>query len=93
MFQTVGELFMFLSFLFSFHPMAVCILFTLSSLFRPPDFFDAGQVPSDTDPTEEGSKTKIMADILPEGFFDDPKLDAKVKHLLIVIISPDEQSS
>ena len=28
---------------------------------------------------EEEEKPSAMADILPEGFFDDPKMDAKVR--------------
>ncbi|XP_067680900.1 zinc finger protein 830-like [Haliotis asinina] len=42
----------------------------------PSDFFDKGSKPSG-DAVEE--KPKTMADILPEGFFDDPKMDAKVR--------------
>ncbi|XP_046370408.2 zinc finger protein 830-like [Haliotis rufescens] len=42
----------------------------------PTDFFDKGSKPSG-DAVEE--KPKTMADILPEGFFDDPKMDAKVR--------------
>ena len=30
---------------------------------------------------EEETKPSAMADILPEGFFDDPKIDAKVRLL------------
>lgn len=38
------------------------------------DFFD-----SEVEPTEaETAHSKKMSEILPEGFFDDPKLDAKV---------------
>ena len=41
------------------------------------DFFDSGVQPSSTEADEaEGDKT--MANKLPEGFFDDAKLDAKV---------------
>ena len=46
------------------------------------DFFDAGVMPSASvskDAAEaEETKPSAMADILPEGFFDDPKQDAKV---------------
>ena len=38
------------------------------------DFFDSGVKREEI--TEE--KPKTMADILPEGFFDNPKADAKV---------------
>ena len=46
------------------------------SLFLP-DFFDPGNEPTDTKP--EASHSKKMSEILPEGFFDDPKMDAKVR--------------
>jgi len=36
------------------------------------DFFDAGVEP------EASTSTNIIAEQLPEGFFDDPKMDAKV---------------
>lgn len=44
------------------------------------DFFDAGVMPSasTSKDSEEEKKPATMADVLPEGFFDDPKMDAKV---------------
>ena len=44
------------------------------------DFFDAGVMPSasTSKEPEEEPKPSSMADALPEGFFDDPKMDAKV---------------
>ncbi|XP_059171395.1 zinc finger protein 830-like [Physella acuta] len=43
----------------------------------PADFFD-----SEVEPTEaEAAHSKTMSEILPEGFFDDPKLDAKVRNV------------
>ena len=38
------------------------------------DFFDSGMAPSSKE--EEPVKNE-MSDVLPEGFFDDPKMDAK----------------
>jgi len=44
------------------------------------DFFDAGVMPSaSTSKVEEEPKPAAMSDKLPEGFFDDPKQDAKVR--------------
>ena len=46
------------------------------------DFFDVGVMPSAStskEAEEEEQKPSAMADILPEGFFDDPKMDAKVR--------------
>jgi hypothetical protein len=40
------------------------------------DFFDSGVKKHEA--TEEEEKPRTMADILPEGFFDNPKADAKV---------------
>merc|ERR1712226_858059 len=50
----------------------------------PSDFFDQGVVPSQgqvTKATKEGDDVKVdtMAEKIPEGFFDDPKVDAKVR--------------
>ena len=45
------------------------------------DFFDKGVVPSTSvNDGDESEKTApaAMAEKLPEGFFDDPKMDAKV---------------
>ncbi|XP_041351863.1 zinc finger protein 830-like [Gigantopelta aegis] len=47
-----------------------------SSTRLPADFFDN----STTDEVKE-EKPKIMSEKLPEGFFDDPKLDAKVRQV------------
>ena len=47
------------------------------------DFFDVGVMPSAStskEDEEEEEKPSAMADILPEGFFDDPKMDAKVSY-------------
>ncbi|XP_071161402.1 zinc finger protein 830-like [Mytilus edulis] len=41
----------------------------------PADFFDSGDKPE----VEDEPKEKVMADVLPEGFFDNPKQDAKVR--------------
>ncbi|XP_060556890.1 zinc finger protein 830-like [Ruditapes philippinarum] len=53
----------------------------LSSSALPADFFDAGVMPSasTSKEPEEEPKPSTMADVLPEGFFDDPKMDAKVR--------------
>ncbi|GFS21862.1 zinc finger protein 830-like [Elysia marginata] len=45
----------------------------------PADFFDEGNEPLETKP--EASHSKKMSEVLPEGFFDDPKLDAKVRNV------------
>ncbi|RUS81193.1 hypothetical protein EGW08_011058, partial [Elysia chlorotica] len=45
----------------------------------PADFFDEGNEPSATKP--EVSHSKKMSEVLPEGFFDDPKMDAKVRNV------------
>ncbi|XP_052271066.1 zinc finger protein 830-like [Dreissena polymorpha] len=47
----------------------------------PADFFDSSVIPSTSTANEEedAAKPTAMADILPEGFFDDPKQDAKVR--------------
>ncbi|KAK3092567.1 hypothetical protein FSP39_004492 [Pinctada imbricata] len=50
----------------------------LSHPSLPPDFFDSGV--KTEEPVEE-EKTKTMADVLPEGFFDNPKADAKVRQV------------
>ena len=43
------------------------------------DFFDSGFEPPDDSDEEKGeSPVKKMSEVLPEGFFDDPKMDAKV---------------
>ncbi|KAK7441700.1 hypothetical protein BaRGS_00040563 [Batillaria attramentaria] len=42
------------------------------------DFFDAG-LKAEGEKVETVSKPTAMADVLPEGFFDDPKMDAKVR--------------
>ncbi|XP_022329781.2 zinc finger protein 830-like [Crassostrea virginica] len=49
----------------------------LSHPALPADFFDSGVKREEI--TEE--KPKTMADILPEGFFDNPKADAKVRQV------------
>ena len=49
------------------------------------DFFDAGVMPSASlskDTETEEAKPSVIADVLPEGFFDDPKQDAKVSNSL-----------
>ncbi|XP_045187444.2 zinc finger protein 830-like [Mercenaria mercenaria] len=53
----------------------------LSSSALPADFFDAGVMPSasTSKDVEEEPRPATMADVLPEGFFDDPKMDAKVR--------------
>ena len=50
-----------------------------------PDFFDADVKPTDqaesvntVENEDETEKEQTMAEKLPEGFFDNPKLDAKV---------------
>ena len=47
------------------------------------DFFDAGNEPSSSEDAKQGkpesSQNKKMSEVLPEGFFDDPKMDAKVR--------------
>ena len=43
-----------------------------------PDFFDSSKKPAKTEAAEESTEPKTMAEVLPEGFFDDPKQDAKV---------------
>ncbi|KAH3859256.1 hypothetical protein DPMN_101973 [Dreissena polymorpha] len=50
------------------------------SVFFSTDFFDSSVIPSTSTANEEedAAKPTAMADILPEGFFDDPKQDAKV---------------
>lgn len=40
------------------------------------DFFD-GPFKAEAEKEEISSKPATMADVLPEGFFDDPKMDAK----------------
>ncbi|XP_064602871.1 zinc finger protein 830-like [Liolophura sinensis] len=45
----------------------------------PPDFFDPGEASSSKDPQKP--VPKVMAESLPEGFFDDPKMDAKVRQV------------
>ena len=42
------------------------------------DFFDASSTKPDNIADVVSSKPTTMADLLPEGFFDDPKMDAKV---------------
>ncbi|KAK7104777.1 zinc finger protein 830-like [Littorina saxatilis] len=44
----------------------------------PADFFDASFKP-EGETAESSAKPSAMADVLPEGFFDDPKMDAKVR--------------
>jgi len=41
------------------------------------DFFDAAAAAAAAEP-EASASTHVIAEQLPEGFFDDPKLDAKV---------------
>ena len=51
------------------------------------DFFDAGVMPSASlskDTEAEEAKPSVIADVLPEGFFDDPKQDAKVSNSLML---------
>ena len=51
------------------------------------DFFDAGEMPSASlskDTETEEAKPSVIADVLPEGFFDDPKQDAKVSNSLML---------
>ncbi|XP_035824688.1 zinc finger protein 830 [Aplysia californica] len=43
------------------------------------DFFDPGEEPSGSEEKPESQQNKKMSEILPEGFFDDPKMDAKVR--------------
>ncbi|WAR18691.1 ZN830-like protein [Mya arenaria] len=54
-----------------------------SSSGLPADFFDSGVMPSasTSKEPEEPVKPTAMSDILPEGFFDDPKQDAKVRKI------------
>ena len=50
---------------------ATCILLA--------DFFDPQfKVEAEKAESSSSSKPAAMADVLPEGFFDDPKMDAKV---------------
>ncbi|XP_062611845.1 zinc finger protein 830-like [Saccostrea cucullata] len=50
----------------------------LSHPALPADFFDPGVKKEEA---EEEEKPRTMADILPEGFFDNPKADAKVRQV------------
>ncbi|XP_061164332.1 zinc finger protein 830-like [Saccostrea echinata] len=50
----------------------------LSHPALPADFFDLGVKKEEA---EEEEKPRTMADILPEGFFDNPKADAKVRQV------------
>lgn len=43
----------------------------------PSDFFDSGTKPA----SEVVPQAKVMADVIPEGFFDNPKQDAKVRQV------------
>ncbi|XP_069116293.1 zinc finger protein 830-like [Argopecten irradians] len=45
----------------------------------PPDFFNAKS--SSKQDEEEKTKADTLAEVLPEGFFDDPKTDAKVRNV------------
>jgi len=47
----------------------------------PSDFFDSSVKPEPTEQPEETAVSKDMAEKLPEGFFDDPKTDAKVREV------------
>jgi len=68
---------------------ATCLLLQLVTFFQiliachPSaifvDFFDAAAEP------EASTSTHAVAETLPEGFFDDPKLDAKVLSLLLFL--------
>ncbi|XP_056020807.1 zinc finger protein 830-like [Ostrea edulis] len=51
----------------------------LSHPALPADFFDSGVKKEEV--KEEEEKPRTMADILPEGFFDNPKADAKVRQV------------
>ena len=65
-----------------------CVLSIGTSIFYHvilSDFFDAGVMPSASlskDTETEEAKPSVIADVLPEGFFDDPKQDAKVSNSL-----------
>ncbi|KAJ8309128.1 hypothetical protein KUTeg_014002 [Tegillarca granosa] len=48
----------------------------------PADFFDSGMSTSDNK-EDADTKPAVMADVLPEGFFDDPKMDAKVSEAIM----------
>ena len=67
----------------------------LGCFFFVADFFDSGVVPSRSDNPSTSSKSEekdkqeqqpaeAMADKLPEGFFDDAKMDAKVRFTIIL---------
>ncbi|KAL4238716.1 hypothetical protein ACF0H5_003423 [Mactra antiquata] len=45
----------------------------------PADFFDSNVTPSTS--KEEEDKPSKISDALPEGFFDDPKMDAKIRNV------------
>jgi hypothetical protein len=50
------------------------------------DFFDAGVKPDGEKAENVNTKPASMAEVLPEGFFDDPKMDAKVHtHFLLFL--------
>ena len=54
------------------------------------DFFDApskAEAEKVESTSSASSKPATMADVLPEGFFDDPKMDAKVVCLLSSLLS------
>ena len=61
-----------------------------SNILGRTDFFDTGVTASAAASNEENKETdesekekeKSMAEKLPEGFFDDPKADAKVERLI-----------
>jgi len=52
----------------------VCILLGVICV----DFFDSPAAAAAESELESSSSTQVIAEQLPEGFFDDPKLDAKV---------------
>jgi hypothetical protein len=45
------------------------------------DFFDSGIKPA----SEVVPQERVMADVIPEGFFDNPKQDAKVSSIVRTI--------
>lgn len=51
------------------------------------DFFDAGVMSSASTSkvSEEEQKPSKISEALPEGFFDDPKMDAKVFQIFFIL--------
>lgn len=49
------------------------------------DFFDPPGKADEEKGENSSSKPAAMADVLPEGFFDDPKMDAKVVFLCFIL--------